>query len=326
MKGSINMVSKLAVMADIKPDPNYGLCTLTVDLSNYNATILTRYPIAMLTITPKCAEGAVKIESSKSLVPVQPVTFTSVTGRFEFWALDGMSKSMFPNLWKWNARVYINGRLITTFEFSPDCYKDEPVNLADYAYRPTDGTSTPGPGGSTPDTGTPPTTPPVQSQDMTTVTLTNAETIDTKAGEVFSLTYTEETTVSVNPPGRTSFIVMVNGYSNVMWDFITIHGDADPYAPVWGTFVWDSMGWHLFVDSMIWQDSGGSGVSFAATSNAEAQNPSTVGDGVYRVEDNSAPEQSLQSTPMIAYHNKLDKMVMWSPVSLSWRNVDGTEL
>ena len=100
---------------------------------------------------------------------------------------------------------------------------------------------------------------PVQSQDMSTVTLTNAETIDTKAGEVFNLTYTENTVVSVNPPGRTSFIVMVNGYSNVTWDFITIHGDADPYAPVWGTFVWDSMGWHLFVDSMIWQDSGGSG-------------------------------------------------------------------
>ena len=100
-----------------------------------------------------------------------------------------------------------------------------------------------------------------QSQDMTTVTLTNAETIDTKAGEVFNLTYTENTVVSVNPPGRTSFIVMVNGYSNVTWDFITIHGDADPYEPVWGTFVWDGMGWHLFVDSMIWQDSGGSGVS-----------------------------------------------------------------
>lgn len=98
-----------------------------------------------------------------------------------------------------------------------------------------------------------------QSQDMSTVTLTNAETIDTKAGEVFNLTYTENTVVSVNPPGRTSFIVMVNGFSNVTWDFITIHGDADPYEPVWGTFVWDGMGWHLFVDSMIWQDSGGSG-------------------------------------------------------------------
>lgn len=48
-----------------------------------------------------------------------------------------------------------------------------------------------------------------QSQDMSTVTLTNAETIDTKAGEVFNLTYTENTVVSVNPPGRTSFIVMV---------------------------------------------------------------------------------------------------------------------
>ena len=99
-----------------------------------------------------------------------------------------------------------------------------------------------------------------QSQDMTTVTLTNAETIDTKAGEVFNLTYTENTVVSVNPPGRTSFIVMVNGYSNVTWDFITIHGDADPYKPVWGTFVWDSVGWHFFVaDSMFWQDPGGGG-------------------------------------------------------------------
>lgn len=314
------------------------------------------------------------------------------------------------------------------------------------------------------------------------LSLNNADLIDTTTAEVFNLTYTEKTVVSIATPGRTSFIAVIDGYSNITWDSVTVHGDADTSGLAWGTFVWDGKGWHLFVDSTSQQALSDSASTLPVLSLEDAQNLSSVANGIYRVEDSevltllrapyskwstysgrtindediselvkpkfpvqvvvengaildrnyidvgggnyqvklgrsktasplasqgwvdnnyarlevvdqggggaripeyylgavgdmicrsanvgvtgkasplsalgrdlgdynysysiysaewiqgtpvtetdgeATPQQFLQSTPMIAYHTKLDKMVMWSPVSLSWRNMDGTAL